>query len=482
MGIERDLAFMPVYELRELILSRQLSPVELIKATLGRIERHNNALGAFITITCELAIDQAREAESAILAGKPLGLLHGIPVPIKDLEAVQGIRLTHGSVPKDEVAKDDALCVKRIRACGGIIVGKTNTPEFGYSATTENLVYGPCRNPWDTERTAGGSSGGSAVAVAAGLTAVAQGSDGGGSVRIPAALNGVYGLKATQGRIPRSHSDMNSWNPINNSSVGPITRTVRDAAIFTKALSGPSPEAEYGTLQEEPPDFEAALGRGVQGLKLALSLDLGGAPVDHEVSENVVRAARVFGELGALVEETSFSPDQNEAIFDTFYDFFCAKGYSCYGQLLANPVSRDQLTDYFRKCLEHGRDLSAVDHVRTLNKIGLYRSKTFQFFEQYDLLLTPVTSVGSFKIGEPPVVIGGRRRPNPSWGFFPFTYLFNLTGNPAASVPCGFTLDGMPIGLQIVGRWRDEETLLAASAAFEEARPWAHKQPVRFGG
>ena len=176
----------------------------LVEATLERIDHYNSRLGAFITVTHELALEQAREAEAAVVAGDPLGPLHGIPVPIKDLEGVKGVRFTtHGSVPADEIATSDALCVERIRDAGGIIIGKTNTPEFGFSGTTENLVYGPCRNPWNPERTSGGSSGGAGAAVAAGLTAVAQGSDGGGSIRIPSALNGIYGLKATQGRIPR---------------------------------------------------------------------------------------------------------------------------------------------------------------------------------------------------------------------------------------------------------------------------------------
>ncbi len=475
-----ELGYMTAYQLRRHIAEKEVSPVLVIEATLSRIDRYNDALGAFITVCSDLAMEQAREAEQAVMRGEELGPLHGIPVPIKDLESVRGIRFTHGSIPGEEVGTTDALCVERVRAAGGIIIGKTNTPEYGYAGTTENRVYGSCRNPWNTGRTSGGSSGGSAAAVAAGLTAMAQGSDGGGSVRIPSSFTGIYGIKATQGRIPRRHVDAQSWSPINNSSVGPMTRTVRDAAILMRCLAGPSSDAEYGTLDERPPDFEAAIGRGVRGLKIALSVDLGGAVVDRQVVEKVQSAARFFEEQGAAVEEADFKADDPEDQFRTFFDFFCARGYVSYGGLVEEAESRDQLTDYFCHCLEHGRSLSAADFISALNKIGRYRAYVSAFFDRYDLLLAPTTAVSAFPIGEPPLEIGGRLCSHPDWDFFPFTPLFNLTGNPAASVPCGFSEDGLPIGLQIVGRLRDEETIIAASAVFEEGRPWAEKQPGRF--
>ncbi len=475
-----ELGYMTAYQLRHHISQKDVSPVEVIAATLERIDRYNEALGAFITVCYDLAIDQAREAEQAVLGGEELGPLHGIPVPIKDLEAVKGIRFTHGSVPGEEIATTDALCVERVRAAGGIIIGKTNTPEYGYAGTTENLVYESCRNPWNTERTSGGSSGGSAAAVAAGLTAMAQGSDGGGSVRIPCSFTGIYGIKATQGRIPRRHVGPQSWSPINNSSVGPMTRSVRDAAILLRCLAGPSSDAEYGTLEEVPPDFEAAIRRGVKGLKIALSVDLGGAAVDPQVVEKVRSAAQFFQAQGATVEEGDFRADDPEEQFRTFFDFFCARGYAAYGGLADDEVSRGKLTDYFRQCLEHGRSLATSDFIRALNNIGRYRSYVSGFFDRYDLLLTPTTAVSAFPIGRPPLEIGGRTCSHPDWDFLPFTYLFNLTGNPAANIPCGFSEDGLPIGLQIVGRLGDEETVIAASAAFEEGRPWAEKQPGGF--
>ena len=479
--MQDELSYIPGYRLREDIVNKRISPVEATAATLDRIDLYNEELGAFITVCYDLSMAQAREAEQAVMRGDELGALHGIPVPIKDLEGVCGVRLTHGSIPADEeIATADALCVERIRDAGGIIVGKTNTPEFGYAATTESRVYGPCRNPWNPERTSGGSSGGSGSAVAAGLTPMAQGSDGGGSVRIPSALTGIYGVKATQGRIPRRQVDTQYWNPINNSSVGPMARTVRDGARLMQCLSGPSPDAEYGTLKETPPDFEAAIGRGVRGLKIAYSEDLGGAAVDPQVRNKVREAARVFQELGAVVEETEFTIDEPEERFRTFYDFFSVRGYLSYCSLVDDPQSRSQLTDYFRESLEHGRSLSAAEYAGSLNNIGRYRAYVSSLLEEYELLLTPTTSVAAFEIGNPPLEIDGRTCQRPAWGFFHFTYVFNLTGNPAASVPCGFSDDGLPIGLQLVGRLRDEETIVAASAAFEEARPWEQERPRQF--
>ena len=469
--------YTPAHELRRLIGSKELSPVELIEATLRRIDANDGRLGGYITVMGDEAMEAARAAEAEVMRGDDLGPLHGIPVPIKDLEGVEGVRLTHGSVPADEVAETDALCVERIRRAGGVIIGKTNTPEFGHAGTTENIVFGPARNPWDVKRTPGGSSGGAAVSVAAGMTSIAQGSDGGGSIRIPCAFSGIYGIKATQGRVPRRWSSEHSWHPINNSSVGPMTGTVRDSAVLLNVLSGPSSDAEYTTIEEDPPDFTTALERGVRNLRIGLSPTLGGAAVDCEVADAVLKAAGVFSELGGEVEEVDFRPRDNEDVMSAFYDYFCVRGYSVLGELLENPDTAAQLTDYFRENLENGRACSVIKYISALNSIGRCRSYAQEFFTRYDILLSPVTAVPAFPINEPPAEIEGRAITNRRWGFIPFTPLFNLTGNPAASIPCGFSSSGLPIGLQIIGRLRDEETVLAASAAFEQARPWSGTRP-----
>ena len=464
-------------ELRRMIGAKELSPVELVEATLRRIERLDPNLGGYITVMAERALDAAREAEAAVSRGDELGPLHGIPFPIKDLEEVKGVRCTHGSIPADEIAESDSLCVERLREAGAIIIGKTNTPEFGHAGTTENRVFGPARNPWNPERTPGGSSGGAAVSVATGMTSVAQGSDGGGSIRIPSAFSGIYGIKATQGRLPRRWTSEHSGHVFNNSSVGPMTWTVADSAIVLNVLAGPSADAEYGTLTDRHPDFTLALGRGVEGLKIALSRDLGGFPVDAEVVSAICRAASAFEELGATVEEIDFRPGANREVMVRFFDLFCIKAYAAYAHLIDDPETADQLTDYFRENLEYGKSRSGADYVRAMNAVGGYRTYTDQFFTRFDLLLSPVTAVAAFEIGNPPLEIGGRTIEFPRWGFIPFTPIFNMTGNPAASAPCGFSSDGMPIGLHIIGRMKDEATVLAASAAYEQARPWGIRRP-----
>lgn len=470
--------YTPGYELLKMIREKKLSPVELMEATLRRINAADGDLGGYITVMSDKAMESAREAETAVTRGDNLQPLHGLPVPIKDLEGVKGVRLTHGCVPDDEIAESDALCTQRLREAGAIIIGKTNTPEYGHAGTTENRVFGPARNPWNPERTPGGSSGGAAVSVAAGMTSVAQGSDGGGSVRIPCGFSGIYGVKATQGRIPRRWSSAHSWHPVNNSCVGPMTWTVLDAALFMNALAGPSHDAESTTIASTPPDFTAGLDRGVSGFRIALSVDQGGAPVDPEVVDAVRKGAAVLEELGASVEERDFCPDaSNEALMDRFFDYFCIKGYASNGHLIDNDDTASQLTDYFRDNLEHGRSCSAADYVHALNAVGRYRAYANTFFEEFDLLICPSTAVPAFPIEQPPAEIAGRSVKNLRWGFIPFTPVFNLTGNPAASVPCGFSEDGLPISFQIVGGMEDEVTVLSASAAYEKARPWTLRRP-----
>ena len=473
-----ELAYKPARELRDLIALKKLSPVELVEFTLDRIEALNERLGAYITVMGDQAMAEARAAEAAVSRGDNLGALHGIPVPIKDLEGVKGVRLTQGSLVDDAIADSDAMCVERVRAAGGIVIGKTNTPEHGHTPTTENRVFDPARNPWNTARTPGGSSGGAAVSVAAGITAIAQGSDGGGSIRIPGSLSGVYGIKATQGRIPRKHSSEQSFNVVNNSSVGPMTWDVQDAAILMNVLAGPAENAEYTTLPDEPPDFTVSLSRSMSDLRIGFDTScMGGAKCDSEVFDAAAAAAKVFDELGANVEEVSYAPDPHEELAESFYDFFCIRGYARWSEQLDNPETAELLTDYFREDLEKGKSLGAIDYVNCTTKAGKYRAYADRFFADFDLLLTPSTATTAFEIGKLPQSIGGRTCTNLRFDFIPFAYMFNLTGNPAATVPCGFDSEGMPIGLQIVGDMKDEMLILMASVAYEKVRPWADKRP-----
>jgi aspartyl-tRNA(Asn)/glutamyl-tRNA(Gln) amidotransferase subunit A len=310
--------------------------------------------------------------------------------------------------------------------------------------------------------------------VAAGITALAQGSDGGGSIRIPASFCGIYGIKPTQGRVPRRRADIHGWHPVNNSSVGPMTRDVRDAAVLLNALAGPIADGEYGTISTPPPDFTAALGRGIAGARVAWSADFGGVPVDPEVVDICARAALAFEELGARVEPTAFRPDDPAAVLETFATFATTKTYATH----RDAVGREELlTDYFRESLDRGRGVTGERLFAAYSHLMASRAYTREFFERWDVLLSPTLAVAAFPIGQLPTEIGGRPVAAPRVGYFPFTYPFNVLGNPAATVPCGFTRDGLPVGLQIVGRLEDEPTVLAASAAFEAARPWADRRP-----
>ena len=478
MHTTNDLAWTPAYKLRAMISSREISPVEVTKAALDRVDKFNDKLNAFLTVIPEQALETARAAEQAVMNGEELGPLHGVPISIKDLEPMAGVRFTSGSlIYKDRVAQSDSLSVTRIKAAGAVILGKTNTSEYGHIGTNENRLGDACRNPWNTERTSGASSGGAGSSVGSGITSLAQGSDGAGSVRIPSAFCGIFGIKATQGRVPRYSAGMESWHWFNYSCIGPMTRDVTDAATLLQVLSGPHPDAEYLTIQEDPPDYLAALGRGVKGLKIAYSPDLGGVAVDPEVREVVGQAAKSFEAMGATVEEPGFRIDSPEAMFDLLMTIWRCRTYSLYGGLLAQ---KELLTDYLLDGLEGGQRITGDQLWHAYSRLEFYRNYVREFFKDYDLMLTPTLATPAFKVGEHPSVIDGVAVPDKLWGFTPFTYPFNMCGNPAATVPAGFSRDGLPIGLHIVGRWGDEETVMAASKAFEDVRPWADKRPAGF--
>ena len=473
MTRERDIAFTPAYELNRMVRAKEVSPVELTEISLRRIEEFNPTLNAFLTVTADEALAAAREAEAAVARGDEVGPLHGIPTSIKDLEPTEGVRTTRGSLfYKDHVPDYDQLGVRRMKEAGMIILGKTNTPEFGMSGTTENKLGDDCRNPWNAERVSGGSSGGTGSSIASGMNAVAQGSDGGGSIRIPSAFCGIYGIKATQGRVPRLHVGMGSWHPVNFSCMGPMSRTVMDSALLLQVMSGPHPEAEHGTIQDEPADYAAALGRGVAGLRIGWSADFGGsAAVDPEARAAAERASQVFQELGAEVEDAPFVIDLEE--MSAWADSLGAMTYIQYGELYERDA--DMLMPNVRDAIAHSKTISAQDYGLALCELEKMRAYVADYFSRYDLLLTPTLAVPAFNCGEAPKVIDGRDVTG--FGYSPFTALFNRTGNPAASAPCGFSSDGLPLGLHIIGRRKDEETVLAASAAFEQAQPWADQLP-----
>ena len=458
---DSDLAFSTVRQLRGLLDSRQVSPVEFTELYLRRIEALDPRLNAFITVSADVALAAARKAEEQISKGVDGGTLQGIPISLKDIELTKGIRTTYGSlVFRDAIPDKDSTNAARIRKAGAVILGKTNTPEIGLSGITKNRLRETCVNPWDTDYCSGGSSGGAAVAVAAGMCALASGSDTGGSIRMPASFCGVYGLKPTFGRVPR-HTVLEYGDPSCNlsSQAGPMTHTVEDAAILLQVVAGHDPGDPY-SLREDPPDFLASLSEGVQGLRVAWSPDLGYASVEPEVLAVTTGAAKIFEELGCQVDQPQVKiANPGPSWLPIIYAIF----YASVGRLFEGR--EDELTDYGFQAMERGKNITGAEFARHLGELHVMRATMDDLFESYDLLVTPMMSVSPFRPESPPTGSANLGLP------------FSFGGNPSASIPCGFTSGGLPIGLQIAGRRGAETTVLRASAAFEQARPWAHLRP-----
>jgi len=472
--MNRELAFKSATELRQLIDSRQVSCVELTEGFFSRIESLNPQLNAYLALCPDTAMEEARKAQDEVLRGISRGPLHGIPVSIKDLEMTRDVPTTLGSaIFRDRIPEIDSVVVERVKAAGAIILGKTNTPEFGLSGTTENRLGDPCRNPWDPERTPGGSSGGAAAALAAGLCTLATGSDGGGSIRIPASFSGLFGIKPSQGRVPR-YGGYGFPAANHFSQSGPMSRTVADTALLLQVLSGPDPRDPV-SMREDPPDFSEGLEKGVDGWRIAWSADFGYAGVDPEVVRVCESAARVFEEMGATVETPNLAIEDP---FEAFWDVFSTASYTSYGHLL--DEHRDDFTYYGLRAFDNGAGVTGADLSRALLRVDQLRRQMEIFFDNYDLLLSPTMAVPAFPIEQRPEVIGGKQV-DPFWGYLPFTFPINMTGQTAASIPCGFAEGpanaGMPIGLHLVGPRGSEARVLQASAAFERARPWTGKLP-----
>ncbi len=470
--IDEELAFAPATELLALISAKQISPVELTELYFRRIDELNPKLNAFLLLTREEAMESARAAEEAVVRGDKLGPLHGLPISIKDTEPTKGYRTTVGSlVFKDRIPDEDAAVVERVRDAGATMLGKTNVPEFGLVGACENRLGEPGRNPWNTERTPGGSSGGASAGIAAGLSPIATGSDGGGSIRIPANFCGIYGIKPTQGRVSGYRGVTDAPMPNFFSQAGPLSRTVRDAALLLQVMAGYD-KRDPISLRETPPDFGAAAGRDIDGLRIAWSPDFGFADVDADVLDVTSKAALVFEDLGCHLEDAKLELDPP---YDTFGPILTANSYATNGVYL--ETHGDQLTEYARLFLEMGAKVTTTDYAHALGRIDLLKAKMAGLFEEYDLLLSPTARFPAFPNGEYP----GR---TPSKSVYPdqywngaFTLPINVIGHPAATVPAGLSTDGLPIGLHIVGRKGDEETVIAASAAFEQARPWIQRRP-----
>jgi aspartyl-tRNA(Asn)/glutamyl-tRNA(Gln) amidotransferase subunit A len=468
----QEICRMTAVQLRKAITLKKLSPVEIVNAILERIDRINPKINAYCTLVPEQARAEAKTAETMVMKGEPLGPLHGVPVSIKDLAFTKGIRTTGGSkIYENFVPDQDAVFVERLKAAGAIILGKTNTPEFGWIAVTRNPLFGVSRNPWNTEYTTGGSSGGAAAAVAACLGPLASGSDGGGSIRIPSSFCGVFGLKPSFGRVPVGYDfPSHLWEGLSVS--GPITRTVADAALMLEVMSGYDARDFYAIPQRAPHYLSSIKGDvSLKGLKIAWTTDMGYAVVDKRAAAAIEASAKVFEKLGCRVEQAH--PEAG----DPQLAFSIQVGSSLAAQLYDElPKWGKDFEPGLATYVERSKELLAKDYVKARTMDLEYWAKIQKFFEKYDLLLTPVLAVPPFPVDVySPREINGQKVGGLAW--MPFTYPFNITGQPAASVPCGFTDNGLPIGMQIVGRKYDEVTVLKASAAFERAKPWADKYP-----
>lgn len=461
-----DLTLLTAWELAARIRSKQVSPVEVVEAVLARIEAVNPRLNAYCLVTADAARQAARAAEATLMRGEALGPLHGVPFSVKDLVITKGIRTAFGShIFAGHVPEEDAPVVERLTAAGGILLGKTTTPEFGWKGTTDSPCFGISRNPWDLTKSPGGSSGGAAAAIAAALGPLAVGTDGGGSIRIPGSFCGVFGLKPTCGVVP--------IYPVPNSGtlshVGPMTWTVRDAALMLQVMAGPD-DRDPLSFPLNGPEYLAGLEQGIRGLRVAWSPTLGYAQVTPAVREVTARAARRFAELGCTVDEVAHVFDDPDPVWAPFF----------YGGLAGRlqqllPEWGARLDPGLLEAVEEGGRFSAADLVRATLARGAFWQEVRKFFLRYDLLLTPT-------LAHPPFAAGTERPADAPAGsrlaWVAFTYPFNLTGQPAATVPCGFTPDGLPVGLQIVGRRLADATVLRAAAAYEAAAPWADHRPA----
>ena len=461
-----DLVYLSASELIAAYRDKSLSPVEAARACLARIEAHNVSLNAFCLVDGESALEAARESEARWARGRPAGLLDGVPVAIKDIILTKGWPTLRGSktIAADQPWDEDAPVTARLRDSGAVLLGKTTSCEFGWKGVTDSPLTGVTRNPWDRTRTPGGSSGGSAAAVASGMAPLAVGTDGGGSIRIPCGFTGLAGLKPSYGRVPAYPA-----SPFGTlSHIGPMARSVADVALMLSVIARPD-WRDIRALPADRRDWRDGLEDGVAGLRLAYSADLGHVAVDGEVAELCARAARVFGDLGARVEARD--PDIAQA-GDCFRTLWYAGAASVLRHLSAEQ--RHMVDPGLIEVAAEGAEYSALDLLGAENDRAGIALEMAAFHQEHDLLLTPALPIPAFAAGvEVPPASGMARWPE----WTPFSYPFNLTGQPAAVVPCGFTAGGLPVGLQIVGERHQDALVLRAARAYEAACPTTDRRP-----
>ena len=481
-----DLCFLPATELALLVRRRAISPVEIVEAYLRRIEERNPVINAYTLVLAERAMDAAREAEAAVLSGRPLGPLHGVPVAIKDLDDFAGAPTSMGSLAvRNRVPAKSAAAVERLTRAGAIVLGKTNTPEFGHKGITDNLRFGPTSTPWKIGYNSGGSSGGSAAAVADGLAALGQGTDGGGSVRIPAAFSGAVGFKPSFGRVPTiTRPDAFLWgHPLVH--IGPLARTGADAALMTSVMAGPHDDDPLA-LPDDGVDYLRAAREAHKGFRVAFAPRLGDFPVDARVAAVVKSAVEALAGDGIEIEEAE--PDF-KADYDTLGRLW-VKIIGVHYAAIAEHWKKEgidllgdhaeELTPQFRRMLIDAQKVSAVDHaLDDVLRTGVFDGLQ-TLFKTYDLIVSPTLAIPPVAnatdgntIG-PTEIEGKPVDPLIGWCM---TFPINFTGHPAISVPAGLTPEGLPVGLQIIGRRHADESVLALASRFERARPWFQDYP-----
>jgi aspartyl-tRNA(Asn)/glutamyl-tRNA(Gln) amidotransferase subunit A len=464
----KDLCHLSAADLSRLIRKKEVSPVGVVKAHLARIEGLEPALNSFITLLPEQAMEEAKEAEREIQAGQYRGPLHGIPIGLKDLFYVKGVRNTSGSKIFDHFVPDfNSAMASKLKEAGAILLGKLNLHQFAYGTTGENPDYGNMHNPWNLERITGGSSGGSASAVASGQCTLAMGTDTGGSIRIPSTLCGLVGLKPTYGRLSRYGITVLSWS---QDHAGPMTRTVEDCALVMNAVAGYDPR-DPSSASISIPNFTQALTNNIKGLKIGVPREFFQESIDSEVEHSVRNAIELLSHLGAKLLEISWPMyHESKAISSTL---LMAEATAYHSQLMKQHRSR--LDPKVRLRLEAGFFISAVDYLQAQRARRLFYQRSCDLFKETDLLAGPTVPIPACNIGTEEVQIGNTRL-----GVIPalsqYTRPFNLNGFPAITVPCGFSKEGLPVGLQLAGKPFDEMTVLRAAFAYEQATDWHQRR------
>lgn len=465
-----SISFKSAWELAALIKTKDVSPLEVMEETLGRIEKRNPDLNAFAALCPETALSEARLMTERIASNKAVGPLAGIPMGVKDLEDAKGMVTSYGSIPfRNNTAVEDSVQVARLKRAGAIVVGKTNVPEFGFTGFTRNRLYGTTFNPWNLEKTPGGSSGGAAAAIAGRLVPICTGSDAGGSIRIPASYSGCFGFKPSFGRIPTGPAPYCSYSAL--TALGPLTRTVKDAAIYMDCTAGHHAADPY-SLPAPGNSYLERLDEFPKRLKIAFSSTLGYAVVQKDVLACVENAVKVFEAMGHEIELwTGSLPDTGDVWASLIATDIYAQLESVSGK------DREQIGRTLAGVVDGTGSMTVARLTKIQRLRGRLNSCLESFFNEFDLLLTPTTPTEAFAAGgPPPSEIDGT--PIPLLGAVAFTYPFNFSGHPAASVPAGLTPAGLPVGLQIIGPRHRDDLVLQASRAYEKARPWDDQWPV----